>query len=53
MGYKVETFDDKQLGQHDSNRKAERKQTDKELNAMSAKDRSNTYRAPRSGWKGH
>lgn len=53
MGYKVETFDDNQLGQHDSNRAANRKQTDDLLDSMSAKDRSNTYRAPRKGWKGH
>lgn len=53
MGYKVETFDDKQLGQHDSDRAERRKSTDKLLNAMSAKDRTNTYRAPRKWWKGH
>lgn len=53
MGWKVETFDDNQLGQHDSNRAANRKQTDDFLNSMSSKDRSNTYRAPRKGWKGH
>ena len=53
MGYKVETFDDKQLGQHDSKRAEERKQTDKILDDMSAKDRSNTYKAPKKWFKGH
>lgn len=49
MGYKVETFDDKQLGEHDTKRKMERQETDRQLN-------NDWYRAaprPRKGMKGH
>lgn len=52
MGYKVETFDDKQLGQHDSDRAANRKQTDQFLNYHDTRGRG-PGSAPRKGWKGH
>lgn len=49
MGYKVETYDDKQLGQHDENYKRNREITDRQLNDFwySAAPR------PRKGFKGH
>lgn len=49
MGWKVETFDDKQLGDHDVKRKKEREETNRQLN-------DSWYTAaprPRKGWKGH
>lgn len=49
MGWKVETFDDKQLGDHDAKRKKEREETNRQLN-------DSWYTAaprPRKGWKGH
>lgn len=53
LGWKVTTYDDKQLKDYDSKRAERRKETDKLLNDMSSRDRSTTYRAPRKGWKGH
>ena len=49
MGYNVETFDDKQLGQHDENYKRNREIADRQLNDAwySAAPR------PRKGFKGH
>lgn len=52
-GFSVKTYDEKQLQDHDAKRQKEREETNRTLNAMSAKDRSNTYRAPRKGFKGH
>lgn len=49
MGYKVETYDDKQLGQHDEEYKRNREITNRQLNDA-------WYRAaprPRKGMKGH
>ena len=53
MGWKVKTYDDKQLKEHDAKRKKDREETDKLLDNMSSKDRSNTYRAPKPWSKGH
>ena len=53
MGYKVETFDDKQLKQHDAAVAEDRKQTNAFLDHYDVRDRGKTYRAPRKGWKGH
>lgn len=53
MGYKVETFDDKQLKQHDAAVADDRKQTNAFLDHYDVRDRGKTYRAPRKGWKGH
>lgn len=52
MGYKVETFDDKQLKQHDSERWEERKQMDKFLTHYDVRGRG-PGSSPRKGWKGH
>ena len=53
LGWKVTTYDDKQLEDYDAKRAKDREETNKFLNHQDAKDRSNTYRAPRKGWKGH
>lgn len=49
LGWKVTTYDDNQLKEHDSQRAKDRAETDKQLN-------NDWYRAapkPRKGWKGH
>lgn len=49
MGWKVKTYDDNQLKEHDEKRKKDREETDRQLN-------DDWYRAapkPRKGWKGH
>lgn len=53
LGWKVKTYDDKQLKEYDTQRAKNRDETNKFLNFHDARDRSNTYRAPRKGWKGH
>lgn len=52
-GWKVKTYDEKQLQEYDAKRKKDREETDRFLNYHDTKNRSNTYRAPRKGWKGH
>lgn len=53
LGWKVTTYDDKQLEDYDAKRAKDREETNRFLNHQDAKDRSSTYRAPRKGWKGH
>lgn len=52
-GFKVETYNSKQLAQYDKERKADREAQRRFIERNDAKDRSNTYRAPRKGFKGH
>lgn len=53
QGAKVTTYDKKQLSQWDIAKKKYKEEVNKFLNFNDAKDRSNTYKAPRKGWKGH
>lgn len=53
LGWKMKTYDDEQLKAYDEQRRKDREETNRFLNHQDVKDRSNTYRAPRAGWKGH
>lgn len=52
-GFKVETYNAKQLTQYDKERNADREAQRKFAERHDTKDRSSTYRAPRKGFKGH
>lgn len=43
QGYKIKTYNSKQLKEYDKNRKIKRKESDKILDEMSVKDRTKTY----------